>query len=736
MHLQIALMLSIFLLCDAKLPRFKQHTISNGLTNPKQNTQAMRLLQVEAKNEKTSAIVGEYKTRHRRDVFDSKSYESSLTWAHSERLDDNGDVLLRWVNSDSSITFRLEARTRGYVALGFNSARNVRGADLVVAWVDDRNGNAQILDCHGPDYQDLPVADDVQNYELISGYQNDTHTTIEFRRQLDTCDKQDFVIGEDTTQILWALGPDGSDGDLPKQVKSSNRPLRLLLPVSKPDSIPLRHWDVRFNNLTIPHDMATLFWCKVFKAPDLAKKHHIVGYQPIIDSRPIRDGKPVVEKDSLSPVHHMVLYECAEDEDKHLWNNWADTEGYYGPTRPSGWATCARPIAAWAIGSKGEFLPENVGIPLGEKGGVSYYMLEIHYDNQALHEVLDSSGIRVHYTPALRAHDAALLGAGVGVSALHVIPPKQRRYRTVGICSPECTNNTMPEEGINIVSVLLHAHGTARKISLKHVRGTQELPRISQENSYDARYQQSRIVPGGRKFLRGDTLITECTYDSTSRDKPILGGYSAQQEMCLSFILYYPRTELAGCYSMTPVKEFFETFGVKEFSKLSFMQVENIFLSSGNFENLPPQPDFTMKNERDRRYIEDGAVQGDDQGVSLLKDLIIWEPLEFRNKSFMAHLNEMPWAEHLLTEQIEKSLYKGMHMTFCKKRDDSWGVPIQIQNYPNFTEVMDNDTSEKSCHYKSVNLPSSVTKSTTGLGSTKTISSLLLAACAIIMIAR
>lgn len=34
----------------------------------------------------------------------------------------------------------------------------------------------------------------------------------------------------------------------------------------------------------------------------------------------------------------------------------------------------------------GEFLPENVGIPLGEKAGVSYYMLEVHYDNQALHE--------------------------------------------------------------------------------------------------------------------------------------------------------------------------------------------------------------------------------------------------------------------------------------------------------------------------------------------------------------
>lgn len=145
MHLQYVLVLSAILVCDAKLPRLNRHTEPNDLPqNPTQNAQA-QLLQTEAKTAKTSRIVDQYRVRHRREVFDSKSYESSLIWAHSERLDENGDVLLRWVNSDSSITFRLEARTRGYVGLGFNSARNMRGADLVVAWVDDRNGNAQVL---------------------------------------------------------------------------------------------------------------------------------------------------------------------------------------------------------------------------------------------------------------------------------------------------------------------------------------------------------------------------------------------------------------------------------------------------------------------------------------------------------------------------------------------------------------------------------------------------------------
>lgn len=105
--------------------------------------------------------------------------------------------------------------------------------------------------------------------------------------------------------------------------------------------------------LTIPHVMATLFWCKVFKAPEVPTKHHIVGYEPLIDSRPIRNGRPILEKNNLSPVHHMVLYECAEDNDRKQWNEWAEGDGFFGPTRPGEFGLCVTPIAAWAMGSKG-----------------------------------------------------------------------------------------------------------------------------------------------------------------------------------------------------------------------------------------------------------------------------------------------------------------------------------------------------------------------------------------------
>lgn len=48
--------------------------------------------------------------------------------------------------------------------------------------------------------------------------------------------------------------------------------------------------------------------------------------------------------------------------------------------------------------------------------------------------------------------------------------------------------------------------------------------------------------------------------------------------MCLAFVLYYPRIQLAGCYSMTPVKYFFETFGVRQFYDVDMDTVEKMLL--------------------------------------------------------------------------------------------------------------------------------------------------------------
>lgn len=39
-----------------------------------------------------------------------------------------------------------------------------------------------------------PVRDEMDNYTLMRALQNDSHTVIEFRRVLDTCDLDDYVL--------------------------------------------------------------------------------------------------------------------------------------------------------------------------------------------------------------------------------------------------------------------------------------------------------------------------------------------------------------------------------------------------------------------------------------------------------------------------------------------------------------------------------------------------------------
>jgi Copper type II ascorbate-dependent monooxygenase, C-terminal domain len=185
---------------------------------------------------------------------------------------------------------------------------------------------------------------------------------------------------------------------------------------------------------------------------------------------------------------------------------------------------------------------------MGGATGPKYYMLEIHYDNPKAKRVIDHSGFRIHYTRNVRPNDGAIMISGVSVSDTMMIPPGQKLYRSVGICGPSCTDAVFPKTGINIVSATLHSHTAGRKMKLRHVRDGMELERIVEDENYDYNFQQIRQLENETTILPGDYLITDCAYETVGRKRPTLGGYSTRQEICLSFITYYPRIELAGCY--------------------------------------------------------------------------------------------------------------------------------------------------------------------------------------------
>ena len=114
-------------------------------------------------------------------------------------------------------------------------------------------------------------------------------------------------------------------------------------------------------------------------------------------------------------VHHMLLYECHVPDGRNaadLFDPLLGTEngGVCNPDVLSeAFYNCiGNSIFAWAVGSRGEILPEHVGIPIGKaNNGGSYFVLETHYDNLHLKsDVTDNSGMRFYLTDELREFNA------------------------------------------------------------------------------------------------------------------------------------------------------------------------------------------------------------------------------------------------------------------------------------------------------------------------------------------
>ncbi|XP_049950240.1 MOXD1 homolog 1-like isoform X1 [Schistocerca serialis cubense] len=605
------------------------------------------------------------------------------------------------------VTFPAHFQAAG---VGFSPKGGMAGADMALVWFDSR-GMPYVADLHGTSRNTAPDLDSSQDYYLVGGSRNDTHSTVRYRRRLDTCDKDDMILGSDTVRVIWSLheeAPQMVEGKLIRlqghKANRGTRSLHLIVPPELPRP-NAQQWDVTLRDFIIPDNMDTIYQCKIFKAPPVRTKHHIIGYEPILT--------PGTEH----LVHHMLLYECgvkAGNLDAYVHQKGAPC---YGPEMPRPWEHCLTPIVTWAIGSTGELLPQHVGLPLSDS---SYFMLEVHYDNPSFHTGRDSSGVRVFHTDQLRHYDGGILVSGITITPLHVIPPGQPAYRTAGYCSGACTNKLLPQSGVKLVSVLLHSHLAGKALRLRHVRDKKELKPIVRDDSYDFNYQQARRLQEEVEFLPGDELVTECVYQTSKRKQPTYGGFSTKQEMCLAFVLYYPKTNLAACYSMTPVKYFFETFNVKEFYDVDMDTVERMFLKIDQPENSVSQlrmrasttttttttaPTFPILEsdvelddeanaqaisvlKRMRGFTEEGVTEGADEGTGgLFGELVIREPEEFRNRSLVAHLQDLPWSDPLLASPVEQRLYAGKHMVFCRTREDDLAIPADVFSFPNLTDL-------------------------------------------------
>jgi len=136
---------------------------------------------------------------------------------------------------------------------------------------------------------------------------------------------------------------------------------------------------------------------------------------------------------------------------------------------------------------------------------------------------------------------------------MFTIPPGQPAYTYQAWCPSACTQAMYPPTGINVIGAMLHAHTAAKAIVLRHYRDEAELQPVISEPYYDFDLQSfADLEHRNLTLLPGDTIRMDCTYDTTYRTAPTPFGISTQEEMCLAYVMYWPKintTSLRRCLS-------------------------------------------------------------------------------------------------------------------------------------------------------------------------------------------
>ncbi|XP_056009441.1 uncharacterized protein LOC125680065 [Ostrea edulis] len=452
-------------------------------------------------------------------------------------LDSAGNFHLFWKFNSTHITFEAHVKTRGYVGLGLSPNGKMYPADVVIGWV--KHGHTYFEDRHSTGHFE-PIVDASQDWILLHGEENDFGTVIKTVRKLDTCDDDDVKITNDTFRVIYSY-----NGHEPRHEGDSllyhgvHRGAKSVMLLAEARQVALPNDTVTqdlLNSRYLVPDTDTTYMCRVFDLSDLVKKHHMIKVEPII------------QKGNEGLVHHILLHKCYGIERKYIGVNF---DCYH--THNQNLKACANIIIGWAIGGEDFYYPEEAGLPMGEPGDSALYILETHYNNPGRrNDFVDNSGFRLTLTPTLRRYDAAVLTTGLAVNDRQIVPPFEKEFISSGICTQECLRKGLDSfpDGVNIVSVLEHGHLLARQIRTRIIRNGTELEPLVVDDNYDFNYQEYRNMPKTRKLMSGDELVVECTYDSSQKSTVTYGGFPTSAEMCLSFIVYYPRMVVDNCESI------------------------------------------------------------------------------------------------------------------------------------------------------------------------------------------
>ncbi|XP_040488103.1 dopamine beta-hydroxylase [Ursus maritimus] len=453
-------------------------------------------------------------------------------------LDPKKSLELSWNVSYTQETIYFQLLVREFkagVLFGMSDRGELENADLVVLWTDG------VKDYFGDAWSDERGQihlDPQQDYQLLQARRTPEGLCLLFKRPFGTCDPKDYFIEDGTVHLVYGFLEEpfrSLEAINTSGLQTGLQRVQLLKPDISVPALPLdvRTMEIRAQDALIP-DKETTYWCHVTELPAGFSRHHIVMYEPIIT------------KGNEALVHHMEVFQCAPQIES--------VPPFSGPCdskmKPDRLKYCRHVLAAWALGAKAFYYPEEVGLAFGGPGSSRFLRLEVHYHNpENIQGRNDSSGIRLYYTATLRRYDAGIMELGLVYTPVMAIPPRETAFVLTGYCTDKCTNLTLPPSGIHIFASQLHTHLTGRKVVTVLARDGREKEIVNRDDHYSPHFQEIRMLKKIVSVQRGDVLITSCTYDTGDKKLATVGGYGINEEMCVNYVHYYPQTQLELCKS-------------------------------------------------------------------------------------------------------------------------------------------------------------------------------------------
>jgi len=387
-------------------------------------------------------------------------------------------------------------------------------------------GKYMVLDTWSTDFA-APIADSQQNVELVSvdTASNRGRWLVQLRRAVVTCDPKDLSLSlEIPNFVVWALG--GSNPYPSMHVKAGNSQIQfgpgkdMSAPPSAAELAASQTLRFTMPEYRVASDVVTQYMCSNFEVP-IDKKYHIIQYKAIINT---------------SVVHHMILYACkAGSKPPPLGTTFECS------SMPE---DCQSFTLGWAPGPLSQvtnLIPE-AGFPVG-KDSYQFFSLQVHYNNiDSLTNLVDATGFEILITSQLRREDLRVLT--LGQRSLVLPPGLQNVKAEPNVCTQSCLKRSRP---VKMVYILPHMHQIGSTISTRHFRNGTELRPLAQRQYWDFNFQPVHPIPyDSADLLPGDSLMTTCSFDTSSRSETTTFGLASQDEMCFSFLAVYDAPETSS----------------------------------------------------------------------------------------------------------------------------------------------------------------------------------------------